>query len=178
VLLLDALDEATTAARNLVVTQVVAAFPTSSLLLSSRPTEAADAVAAALMKVRLTGLTPAGTSDFLRVYFGERPWREEFLAALAGLPGGERWRETPLLLALAATHVAAGRRLPRHTLTLYDEVIDRLLERARSRVGAAPDVHRPGPPQARGAGSRRVVAEKGQAAGRDRARRVAERPRR
>jgi HEAT repeat protein len=139
VLLLDALDEATTAARNLVVTQVVAKFPTSSLLLSSRPTEAADAVAAALMKVRLTGLTPAGTSDFLRVYFGERPWREEFLAALAGLPGGERWRETPLLLALAATHVAAGRRLPRHTLTLYDEVIDRLLERARSRVGAAPE---------------------------------------
>jgi hypothetical protein len=153
VLLLDALDEATTAARNLVVTQVVAKFPTSSLLLSSRPTEAADAVAAALMKVRLTGLTPAGTSDFLRVYFGERPWREEFLAALAGLPGGERWRETPLLLALAATHVAAGRRLPRHTLTLYDEVIDRLLERARrAAVGAAPEFTSR---QAREASSRR-----------------------
>jgi hypothetical protein len=155
VLLLDALDEATTAARNLVVTQVVTAFPTSSLLLSSRPIEAADAVAAALMKVRLTGLTPAGTSDFLRVYFGERPWREEFLAALAGLPGGERWRETPLLLALAATHVAAGRRLPRHTLTLYDEVIDRLLERARRRVGLAAGARRVGPRGARGAGGRR-----------------------
>ncbi|WP_428267352.1 effector-associated domain 2-containing protein [Haliangium sp.] len=138
-LFLDGLDEAPAGTLNALDSRLEDEIGREChVVLSSRPQVAfTTADTDAFTGVRLWGLVPDGTKRFLRCYFGEPSWQSKLLRGLDHLPDGERWRRTPVLLALAATHLASGRELPGDTLQLYEDVVHRLLAMATTRCGAA-----------------------------------------
>lgn len=137
-LLLDGLDEASPITHNALATRLEAELPADCrIVLSSRPLQDRRAQLAQLPRVHLRGLAPDGARRFLAAYFRSPPWQSKLMDGLAMLPDGERWERTPVLLALAATHIAADRELPEHTLELYEQSITRLLSLGAPRAGVA-----------------------------------------
>ncbi len=110
--------------------------PQCQVLLSSRPLGDRTGVLAAPTGVRLWGLFGQSVQSFLHAYFGQTDWIAPLIAGLEQFPDGDRWKRTPVLLALAATHVSQRRELPDTTLDLYDQVVTRLLEQATERMHA------------------------------------------
>lgn len=81
--------------------------------------------------VTLHGVPSIAAEQLLRRYFVGEDWVDGLLNELRGLPDGQTWLETPVLLGLAATLYRADRSLPRATIDLYRRAIDHFLSSER-----------------------------------------------
>ncbi|WP_437962294.1 FAD-dependent oxidoreductase (plasmid) [Sorangium sp. So ce119] len=100
------------------------------VVLASRPLLGAAPVSD-VVTVTLHGIPGIAAQQLLKRYFPGEAWVDGLIEEMRGLPDGQMWLETPVLLGLAATLYRSDRALPRATIELYRRAVDHLLRSKR-----------------------------------------------
>ncbi|AUX39850.1 uncharacterized protein SOCE26_012450 [Sorangium cellulosum] len=84
-----------------------------------------------VVTVTLHGVPGIAAEQLLKKYFADEGWVNGLLEEIRGLPDGQMWLETPVLLGLAASLYRLDKTLPRATIQLYGRAVDHLLNSER-----------------------------------------------